>query len=707
MYYPGSVHRIDWIFDSPRFTVGGYSSSDIKQGGNGDCWWLAAVATIAHRKDLMDRVCVARDEECGVYGFVFQRDGEWISVVVDDNLYLNEEDFDYYGDVYDSTGKRARRHRKEKQTGSEALYFARCEDQNETWLPLLEKAYAKVHGDYEAISGGWSGEAVEDMTGGVTTTVASNRVLRKDALWKELQSSGDGDFVFAVSAMGTGWDRQKSGLALGHAYSVLQAREEVDEDGNKVRLVQIRNPWGQRSYSGLGEWNGPWADGSSEWTPYWLKKMDHKFGDDGVFWMSYKDMLETFMFLHRTRLFDDRWTIVQQWTSANVSWITGYLQSKFEIVVKKSGLVVIVLTQLDERYFTGLEGEYRYELHFILRAAAEDGSDAASQEHICRVRPIHTWENRSVSCEVELDAGKYFVLPKVTASRRDGSKPVEQVVKEYADQNPQKLRQIGMQYDLAHARGGVPDEDELLISKKEAAKRKKDAMKKKRKEKNRKVLRQAAKAIEKVAVAIQEVTKEEEGAGAKKAEEKKVEGSKSDEAAAKPTAPASTAAAVPASAPAAAPSAPESAKPEPPATASAPPKDAPPPAEKEAEEEKKAEEAVSSSSEGTANVTPTSDDEVRSDAAVDGDTAAETVEEPTVDKEVVEEEEEDESDSDSSDDGVVDDEDTPAAPWNAVVVMGLRVYARDAEVCVKLVETGPPAESNALTVQGQPAGATM
>ena len=238
-YYPGSIHRLDWIFDSPQFTIDGYSSSDIKQGGDGDCWWLAAVATIAHRKDLMDKVCVARDEECGVYGFVFQRDGEWVSTVVDDNLYLANEDFDFYGDMYDSTGKRARQHRKEKQTGSEALYFGKCDDPNETWLPLLEKAYAKIHGDYEAISGGWSGEAVEDMTGGVTTTMATNRVLKKDKLWRELVNS-NGEFVFALSAIGTGWDSQKGGLALGHAYSILKATEEVDEEGKKFRLVQIR-----------------------------------------------------------------------------------------------------------------------------------------------------------------------------------------------------------------------------------------------------------------------------------------------------------------------------------------------------------------------------------------------------------------------------------------------------------------------------------
>ena len=85
---PETVHRVDYIFDDPSFLVDGFSSSDVQQGANGDCWWVAAVATLCSMPELMEKVCVERDAECGVYGFVFYRDGEWISTVVDDNLYL-------------------------------------------------------------------------------------------------------------------------------------------------------------------------------------------------------------------------------------------------------------------------------------------------------------------------------------------------------------------------------------------------------------------------------------------------------------------------------------------------------------------------------------------------------------------------------------------------------------------------------------------
>ncbi|KAG5661067.1 hypothetical protein KAF25_002710 [Fusarium avenaceum] len=480
---PGSVHRIPWIFENPQFTIDGFSSADIKQGASGDCWWLAALATIAHRKDLMKKICVARDEECGVYGFVLYRDGEWISIVVDDNLYLRHKDFGQDSEVYDATGKKARLYKKQRQTGSESLYFAKCEDPNETWLPLLEKAYAKVHGDYQALDGGWAGTAVEDLTGGVNTVVAGNRVLRKERLWREMLGSDDedGEFVFGLSPGGPG-DEHNNGIVLRHAYSILRVAEVEDEDANKIRLVKIRNPWGQRSEDGQGEWHGPWSDGSRQWTPYMIRKLQHQFGDDGIFWMSYNDMLDNFKWMYRTRLFDERWTVAQQWTSVSISWLTGYLKKKFVIEVKEEGMVVIVLSQLDDRYFTDLKGQYEFVLNFLLKSPGE-------KTPICSVRPVHQWDRRSVNCEVELEPGTYEVIPKIVAERNAYLPTVQKMVKRAADNNPQKLRQIGLQYDLAHAKGGIIDEDEALRKKKETEKRKK--LKGKKKDQKKKQMEEA------------------------------------------------------------------------------------------------------------------------------------------------------------------------------------------------------------------------
>lgn len=93
-FFPGSVKRVEDIFDQPEFFKSGATASDIRQGRDGDCWFMSALCTLGNKPGLIEKVCVARDEKVGVYGFVFYRDGEWISEVIDDKLYLTKPDYD-------------------------------------------------------------------------------------------------------------------------------------------------------------------------------------------------------------------------------------------------------------------------------------------------------------------------------------------------------------------------------------------------------------------------------------------------------------------------------------------------------------------------------------------------------------------------------------------------------------------------------------
>lgn len=77
-----------------------------------------------------------------------------------------------------------------------------------------------------------------------------------------------------------------------------------------------------------------------------MQKLDHRFGDDGEFWMSFDDFRQKFTRVHRTRLFDKKWVVVQQWAPIHVPWISGYLKTKFLIHIKKEGPIVVVLSQV-------------------------------------------------------------------------------------------------------------------------------------------------------------------------------------------------------------------------------------------------------------------------------------------------------------------------------------------------------------------------
>lgn len=84
---------------------------------------------------------------------------------------------------------------------------------------------------------------------------------------------------------------------------------------------------------------------------------------------------------------------------------------------------------------------------------------------------------RSVSTDIELEPGTYSVLMKITAKRwaiPDRPMP-EQVIRERCIQRHDKLIQIGLAYDLAHAKGQIKETDREKVLRKQQEERKKAA----------------------------------------------------------------------------------------------------------------------------------------------------------------------------------------------------------------------------------------
>lgn len=70
-------------------------------------------------------------------------------------------------------------------------------------------------------------------------------------------------------------------LVSGHAYTLLDVKDVIDDGGKNHTLAKLRNPWAQEMYT------GPWRDDDPNWTAKMKAQVNLTVANDGAFWMEY------------------------------------------------------------------------------------------------------------------------------------------------------------------------------------------------------------------------------------------------------------------------------------------------------------------------------------------------------------------------------------------------------------------------------------
>jgi len=274
----------DWkLFD-------GIEPADLLQGSIGNCWFVAAVASMAEFPKEVRRIFGSSTdlEPSGRYTLrLYDHNQDRIrNITIDEFIPCHPRRW------WDEHGK---------------PLFARPNG-NEAWVLLLEKGMAKMFGSYSKLDGNHAGVAFRALTGEKNTFMWKkqggswtkwmldqkgshfksswpSQKISKDEFFLKLAKYDSMNFLMSASlkVVHAREHRRKDGLVEGHAYSLLQV---VDVEG--IRLCCLRNPWGHSI-----EFKGAWSDHDSMWKrfPKVRERLRPKFLEDGIFWMSWSDFV--------------------------------------------------------------------------------------------------------------------------------------------------------------------------------------------------------------------------------------------------------------------------------------------------------------------------------------------------------------------------------------------------------------------------------
>jgi hypothetical protein len=251
----------------------GFDPQDVAQGSIGNCWFLAAASAVAEVPERFATHWLTTDfNDAGIYAIKMYSLGVPITVIVDDWV-------PHYGTTYQTIFA------KVQKNGTKS-----------TWPVILEKAFAKLMGNYAQLIGGWAERGVSQLTGFPSTNIRIENET-PEAIWEKLDGHDSVSDIMTASSNYNAAGHSSSdtnGIAYSHAYTVLGTEEVELTDGSKQRLIKLRNPWQRENYK------GPFSDVSEDWARVSTSEKERiGFGAnkyDGIFYMPPESFKESFSY---------------------------------------------------------------------------------------------------------------------------------------------------------------------------------------------------------------------------------------------------------------------------------------------------------------------------------------------------------------------------------------------------------------------------
>jgi len=185
---------------------------------------FAGLGALAEFPALFDNIFLNDINTPGIYALkLYIRGKPWIITVDDEVLHTGP---DYY---YQS------------HLDNEAYYASVHGDS--LWVPIFEKAWAKMKGNYEASAGGWTQNPFRALTGApVFEYWTATDDVTADELWDRFKAADDLDYLLGAGTDGSDTGTNTCGIVAGHAYTMIAVFELTGDATHKMYM--LRNPWG-------------------------------------------------------------------------------------------------------------------------------------------------------------------------------------------------------------------------------------------------------------------------------------------------------------------------------------------------------------------------------------------------------------------------------------------------------------------------------